>query len=164
MFNEVVGIAIVRPKIFENKLDAFDVELITSENITPISCKEKGGNWIDDPTGKGCHFEFHDVIDISMDDIVFGRLFSDKIAPQDIMKTKEYTIKAKKGTRFQFDCGQNTHDLYVRVEHAPPPTPFMEKHYLKYLDMACKHPPKGIGGYAGVISQSEKGIAGSFAP
>jgi hypothetical protein len=164
MYYEKVGIAILRPKLFENKLHSFDVELIKSEDITPQSCKKKGGKWIEDPTGKGCHFEFTGIIDASMDDIVFGRLFTDKTAPEEFVKTDEYAIKAKRGPRFQFDCGQDTSDLNVKIEHAPPPTPYMKRHYLKYLDMACGHPPKGVESFGGIVTKSDKGIAGAFFP
>ena len=163
MYYENIGIAILRPKLFENKLDSFDVELITSI-ISPDACRKKGGKWIEDATGEGCHFNFSSVIDVSMDDIVWGRLFTEKTAPDEFVKTDEYTVKSKAHPRFQFDCGQDTHDLNVRITHAPPTSPFMKKHYLKYLDMACKHPPKGPGNYVGVLTKSKKGVAGVFYP
>lgn len=164
MYYKNVGIAILRPKLFENKLHSFDVELIKSEGINPKTCKQKGGKWVEDQSGKGCYFEFSGIVDVSMDDIIFGRMFTETTAPEELVKTKEYTIKSKRGPRFQFDCGQDTSDLNIKVEHLPPPTPFMKRHYLKSLDMACGHPPKGVEGFAGVVTKSDKGIAGTFFP
>jgi len=161
MYYEKFGIAILRPRMIGNKLDTLDAELIKSTNITPQACKEMGGRWIDDPTGLGCKIEIHDIVDVALDDIVFGRILTDIGAPEEFIKTEEFTIKAKRGAFFQFDCGYGTSDLNIETTHLQAPTKYMERHYLKSLDMACKRRPSGASS-TGILAKSGKGIVAVY--
>lgn len=153
MYYEKMGIAVLKPKIKDNTLNTFDVELTKSEGISRQTCHDLGGNWIDDPTGEGCRIEIHDVIDVAMDNMVFGRIFTDNSSFKEVMKTDYYTLESSRGASLQFDCGYGTSDLNVNV------TPSVKN--FKNLDMACKIRPSGASS-GGIMAVSPKGFVATY--
>jgi len=161
-YYEKMGIAIIKPKIYEGKLDVFDIDLMKS-GVSPQTCRKLGGVWEHDILGTNCTIHINDVIDISIQDINFGRLFTERTAPTTEAITKEMKITEKGKAKFQIDCGQDTEDLNVVVGHLENPDRPGEPSYLKTVDFRCRMPPVEPGHY-NIQAITPRGIVRSTFP
>lgn len=161
-YYEKMGIAILKPKIFEGKLDAIDIDLLKS-GISQSTCRKLGGVWEHDVLGTNCTIHVNDVIDISMQDVVFGRFFTERTAPTTEQITKEMKITEKGKAKMQIDCGQDTEDLNVVVDHLENPNRPGDLSYLKTVDFRCFQPPVEPGHY-NIQAITPRGVVRSTFP
>lgn len=140
-----MGIAIFKPGIVGNKLDSFHIDLMTS-NLDRAGCNAIGGEYsMDHVLGQNCVVHIHDVIDSSVQDLVWGRFFTASTAPTTVEKTKQITITQKGKANLRFDCGQDTADLNVLVTNLENPVNPKVPGYKKAVDLRCFKPPEQPG-------------------
>jgi hypothetical protein len=92
-----------------------------------------------------------------MQDLVFGRFFTDRSAPTTEQITKEFKATKKGKSQLQIDCGQNTEDLNVLVTNLANPHNPNEQSYLKSADFRCFKPPEEPGSFS-IQAITSKGI------
>lgn len=127
-----IGVVILEPKIKNDKLNTFTAKLIKS-NIPEEVCRKAEGIWEQTVLGGSCTIPVAKVADVSVQDMVFGRAFTDLTAPTERVVTKEGVVQKKGKARFQFDCGEGTEELFVRVADS--------EGDLKNMDIRCFEPP-----------------------
>jgi hypothetical protein len=140
-----MAIAIFKPKIVGNKLDSFTVDLQNSD-LDRAGCDAIGGEYLMDPVlGQNCIVHVSDVIDGSIQDIVYGRFFTASTAPVTVEKTQQATITKKEKATLRFDCGQDTTDLNVLVTNLESPVTSQHPWYKKAVDLRCFKQPEQPG-------------------
>jgi len=140
-----MGIAIFEPEIVGNKLESFRIDLSNSL-LDRAGCNAIGGEYtMDAVLGQNCVVRIRDVIDSSIQDMVWGRFFTASTAPTTVEKTKHVTITTKGKANLRFDCGQDTADLNVLVTNLENPVNQKQPWYKKAVDLRCFKPPEQPG-------------------
>jgi hypothetical protein len=137
-----MAVAVFKPEMVGNKINSFTIDLMNSD-IDRDTCKAIGGEYVDDVLGGTCYVHLPDVIDASIQDMVWGRFFTKTTAPTTI-ETITGLAKAEQKEKpyFQFDCGQGTSDIYALVTEFENPENKNYKWYKKAVDLRCFKPPE----------------------
>lgn len=148
-----IGVVVFEPHIKNDKLMTLKANLIKSRNVNEVGCREAGGVWEETVLGGSCNIPVSKIGDLSIQNMVFGRFFSDLTSPTTQVATKEGMVTKKGKARLQFDCGEGTEELFIGVSKSADG--------LKNMDIACFKPPEEMKG-ADIQVFTPKGMMGSF--
>ncbi len=110
-----IGVAVFEPVIKNDKLRTLKASLIKATNIDEGGCRNAEGIWEHTVLGGSCTIPVSKIGDLSVQNMVFGRFFSDLTAPTTQVATKEGMVTKKGKAKLQFDCGEGTEELFIGI-------------------------------------------------
>ncbi len=150
MLYKKVATAFLRPEMKENGLKHFSVAL-DFPDVNISECNEMNGEWDSGPLGSICKIKINKIADVSIQDVKYGRIFTDLTAPS----SYDGITTIKDTASLRFDCGYNTNDIFAEVDTIG--------NDLKSLDLSCYHPPKKPE-TGNIFALTPKGMIGVIYP